>query len=436
MAVLRVGFASADITPSVGTPLGGYLARPQFEAQGVHDPLFAKAIAISDGSQLVLLYSLDLLGFTPARSAALSQAVATACSLEPEQIVLACTHTHSGPNTLPLRGIPDVDESYFEQLAQRMQEAGKEALAALRPATMQVALGRSHVGVNRRSPVGQSINLRENPQGVYDDALLVLRFLDICDDKLLGVVTCYGCHLTALGPKNMLISAEWAGLAMNSLQQQLGCLCLFLNGAFGNVNPRNRDETWSRTEEIAETFAQDCLATLAEAHEEESTPVSLERMVVQLPLAPLAPEDEIHRLRLEASSILSGPPVDEASRRVAEVRRQYADAVERRRIACEVEESRPVELVGLRLGKVAFVGMPGEVFAEYAIWLRGDSPFPYTMVLGNVGADLGYFPTETAFAEGGYEPMSYIYFCEQGYASAIESTLLSGARDILRRLLG
>ncbi|MHB0876878.1 MAG: neutral/alkaline non-lysosomal ceramidase N-terminal domain-containing protein [Anaerolineae bacterium] len=434
MTPFRIGFAASDITPPVGTPLGGYIGRPRFEAQGVHDPLFAKAVALSDSEQLLLVFSLDLLGFTVERSAQLTQAVADGCGLEPEQVLLACTHTHSGPNTLPLRGIPNPDESYYEFLSHKLRSAGRAALAAQRPARMEAAMGRSHVGANRRGRTGRSVELRENPDGVFDDALLAARFVEAQSGEPLGVITSYGCHLTALGPRNMLISAEWAGLAMADLQGRLGCPCVFLNGAFGNVNPRGRDETWSRTEAIASTFAADCLQTLSMAQPAAATPVRTARRTVWLPLTPLAPEDEIFRLRIEAGNVLDNPAMDEASRRVAEVRRQYADAVERRRVACEVEESRAAELVGVRVGDMALIGMPGEIFAEYGIWVRGDSKLPYTMVLGNVGAEMGYFPTETAFSEGGYEPSSHIYFCEQGYASEIEGSLLDGARTILADL--
>lgn len=434
MTQLRVGFAVSDITPPVGTPLGGYLGRPRFEAQGIHDPLFAKAVALSDARQLALVLSLDLLGFGVERSTQLAQAVADGCGIEPEQVVLACTHNHAGPSTLPLRGIPEVEESYFQLLAERMREAGKAALAARRPARMEAALGRSNIGANRRGRGVQGIELRENPDGVFDDALLVVRFTDAENGRSLGLVTAYGCHLTALGSSNMLVSAEWAGLAMAELAAELGCPCVFLNGAFGNVNPRGRDETWARAEAIARAFADDCRRTLGAAREVATVPLKMARRQVSLPLAPLAAENEIQRLRLEALGVLGTPSVDEVSRRVAEVRRQYADAVEKRRLACEIEEERLAELVGLRAGDLALIGMPGEVFAEYGLWIRGESPFPYTMVLGNVGAELGYLPTETAFSEGGYEPTSYIYFCEQGYAAEIESALLSGSRALLETL--
>ncbi|NPV06980.1 MAG: hypothetical protein HPY83_03320 [Anaerolineae bacterium] len=433
MAVLRAGFASSEITPSIGTPLGGYLGRPQFRAVGIHDPLFAKAVALEDGERRALVYSLDLLGLTQHRAERIAGAVARACGLAPDQVLMACTHTHSGPNTLPLRGIPDVEESYFDYLTAQMIVAGRAALRGLRPVTLLVGQGRSDVAANRRAGTGESINLRENPSGVYDDTLLTLRFLEADSERTLGVISIYGCHLTALGPGNMLVSAEWAGLAMGALEEELGCPCVFLNGAFGNTNPRGRDETWSRTEEIAETFRQDCLAALAGARPEPGLPVGTAPVVVHLPLAPLATEEEAAGIIREAEAALAAP-ADEVTRRVAEVRLSYARAVQACRAAGTAVEWRDARLMGLRVGPVAFIGMPGEVFAEYGLWLRRESPFRYTMVLGNVGYETGYLPTQQAFAEGGYEPNSFVYFSEQGYSGGIEGVLMEGAREVLSRL--
>jgi neutral ceramidase len=61
------------------------------------------------------------------------------------------------------------------------------------------------------------------------------------------------------------------------------------------------------------------------------------------------------------------------------------------------------ELQVLALGDMALVGMPGEVFFEYAQQVETASPFKQTMVLAYHNGCIGYVPTAAAFAEGGYE---------------------------------
>ena len=60
---LRVGFACRDITPAPGIDLSGFGFR--FGASlGSLEPLEVGALAVSDGDQTVLLFSLDLIGLT------------------------------------------------------------------------------------------------------------------------------------------------------------------------------------------------------------------------------------------------------------------------------------------------------------------------------------------------------------------------------------
>src|SRR5947207_2614570 len=64
---LRAGVARVDLTPplSMKAPLGGYGARMNRPADGVHDRIFAKALVVSDGSRKFVLVTADMLGFAP-----------------------------------------------------------------------------------------------------------------------------------------------------------------------------------------------------------------------------------------------------------------------------------------------------------------------------------------------------------------------------------
>jgi hypothetical protein len=54
--------------------------------------------------------------------------------------------------------------------------------------------------------------------------------------------------------------------------------------------------------------------------------------------------------------------------------------------------------------KVAIVGFPGEMFAEFGLQLREDSPFPITIVAELANGAYVYIPNRVAFKEGNYEP--------------------------------
>jgi hypothetical protein len=59
------------------------------------------------------------------------------------------------------------------------------------------------------------------------------------------------------------------------------------------------------------------------------------------------------------------------------------------------------------MGDIAFVGLPGEVFAEFGSMIKNASPFENTIVMGLTNDSRAYFPTKEAFTQGpaGFTPM-------------------------------
>jgi hypothetical protein len=78
------------------------------------------------------------------------------------------------------------------------------------------------------------------------------------------------------------------------------------------------------------------------------------------------------------------------------------------------------ELLAFRIGDLALVGLPGEMFVEFGLDIRQRSPFAVTAVVGLCGELAGYMPTKKAFAEGGYETWrSGISWTAQGTGEAM-----------------
>jgi hypothetical protein len=78
----------------------------------------------------------------------------------------------------------------------------------------------------------------------------------------------------------------------------------------------------------------------------------------------------------------------------------------------------------LRLGEVAIISSPGELFAELGHAIEITSPFHTTFVAGYTNDNLGYLCTEASTREGGYEPRNQI-------SLATEPLLLKASRKAL-----
>ena len=89
-----------------------------------------------------------------------------------------------------------------------------------------------------------------------------------------------------------------------------------------------------------------------------------------------------------------------------------------------------LELTGLQIGGVAFVGFPGEPFTDIGRQVKTAEGWKLILPCCIVNGYSGYFPTADAFREGGYEANT------SSYHSTVAETLVKGAKALLAELRG
>ena len=101
---MEIGYSQQIITPSLDRPvfLAGFAQNRR--AQSVHDDLYARALALREGSNTLVLCALDLIGFF--RLEVMDVAARVSKHVPGTHIIIASTHTHHGPDTIGLWG-PD-----------------------------------------------------------------------------------------------------------------------------------------------------------------------------------------------------------------------------------------------------------------------------------------------------------------------------------------
>ena len=98
------------------------------------------------------------------------------------------------------------------------------------------------------------------------------------------------------------------------------------------------------------------------------------------------------------------------------------------------KEFAEVEQTVIKIGDVAFVALPFEMFAEIGLRIRKHSPVPYTLSLSNANGTDGYFPAESDICRGGYEVKSSKQRRVQGYADNGDAYLVKETLNHLRSL--
>jgi neutral ceramidase len=417
---LTAGTAAVVITPPIGTPMDGYSARGDV-SQGVHDDLHARALVIDDGSAAFALVSCDLVGVDRRLVADVRERASEPTGIPPERILVAATHTHAGPAGLR----QEIDEALVEVTARHIAGAIVAAYRARRPAVLKV--GTSHV-----DSVSQN---RRDPHWPIDPALLVLLFDD--PDPLrtpIAAVINFGCHATVLYQTNLLLSADYPGTAVRTVEQVFpGLGGVFLNGACANVNPAWIEQEFREAERVGKVVGTAAARLIAElrplgpgqrAHnirwnEHPEKPVTAGELIpdvrlrvatrrTDLPVrAFMAPEEYERSLQdLEAQMQALGDSPDPAERRrlMEKVTRLRTERTVAERMAGQEGRMLHPEVMAISFAPdLSLLGLPGEFFVETVAEIRGRAGVRYLPVACYANHYIGYVVPPAAYDEGGYE---------------------------------
>lgn len=421
---MKAGVARVDITPPVGIPLTGFLNR-EGPSVGVHDPLYARALVLDDGERRVAVVVCDLLALDRRFVASARASIEETTGIPGENIMIATTHTHSGPATIVLRDCGDVDEAYLRVLRQRLVEVTRAALGSLREAQMGAGSGRVTVGVQNR----------RQPGGPIDPELSVLRVDD--DHGPMAIVLNYACHPVCLGYENRHISADYPGRAVQAIEGQTGALALFVTGAAGNVNPASEERSLAGAERLGSRLAAEALQILKDIPVASPHQVTVVRETLDLPLQapPSAAELEQmiadHRQWIRTAQGASHPLKAKWQRATLGWAEATLEALREGRVARAVQ----AEVQIISLGDIALVGVPGELFVELGLAIKRRLAPRRVFVCGYANDDIGYIPVREAYSQGGYEIEEAFKF--YGYPAALapeagERLVLAASRAMTR----
>lgn len=399
---LNAGAAKRKVTPPVWVPYltsSGNGTNAPFA--GVHDDLYARAVVYDNGRAAAAVLAVDSLGYDnailgPQRNFTreLRERVAAKTGLEPEAVMLAASHTHSAPETIgltPFREAPRAAD-WLERHLDDLVATVVEAWNARRP--VQLRCGKTRVadfaryrrivlksgGLNRHGPLPADADVAQ-PWKVDDELTVV--YAETVDGKPHSALVNFTAHpvVAMLLPD---VSADYPGAAMSNLETSLaGAVCLFTQGACGNVN----------SPVVSGTFDDVAAAgkRLSDAAFEE-----IDALKKQPPLEIDAIAVRSQVCRLDARTC---PTVDEARKQAQE---QPTPLNQRMLRLSQKLRDDPLdaEVLAMRVGPIAWVGLPGEPFVETGFALKDTGA---TFVVGYANGYLGYLPIRRAYGEGGYE---------------------------------
>jgi len=253
---LQAGWSKRPITPPVGTPMGGYSARPGGkESQGVRDDLYVRALALSDGVDEVVLVGSDMLIIPPNLSEAVRNRVAATTGLSAHQILFNASHTHCGPGAF-MPGLAsrlsggEFDPGLVEFLATQFSDAIVEASQQLEPAALASGSVDAEAYIRNRMRDGGTVD--------PELSFLVVRQ----EDGDTVYLSSFSAHPTIFGGNMMEFSAEYPGELMRHIEGATRHDAQYLGGAVGSMGPKTpeADDAAGRVVAMGQALAELILA--------------------------------------------------------------------------------------------------------------------------------------------------------------------------------
>jgi neutral ceramidase len=386
---LRAGFGVAPLPAEPGAPLGGYGGLWDRKAEGMHDPPEARAVIVELGAERLALATVDVV---IARGELRDEVSREIAALELDGLLLAATHTHSGPGGY-IEGLlatritsGSFDPEIRAGIVRAAADALRAAAADLRSATLRAGETEVELAVNRR-----------HADGARERALPMIEL--VREGAAPIVLFAYGAHATTRSAGSHEYSADYIGAARDWLEQR-GARAIFFAGPLGDQGPRpaqlrvpeNADPESAWGHEIGEALGSAVWNALP----------SLRANAPALALAERTLDVDPLELRRFCALWWLSPLVRGAAQRTL---------------------ARRAPLQAWTLGDARLLAIPAEPTSDLGSELRAaiatHAPGATAFVIAHANEWLGYALTETGYRRGGYE--SCLSFQGPGFGARLVS---------------
>ena len=376
-----VGVAKANITPIESVYLAGYNRMYSNRVSNeIHDSLYCRVTVLEVAEKRLVIISSDLIGMYEVYDF-FKEALMRKFSLKPEEILLSCIHTHSGPIlTFSEEHKNTSNYRYTQKFKEQLLNAVGEAIVNMRPCRIEVNQGYSPIGINRRvlklNPNewpydGGLIKMGRNPNGIVDNEVLVLKITGVAN-TLNCCLFNYACHARTQNHKSKVITGDFMGISEQVAEKNLtnNTIVSAFAGASGEIDPIyvlegiDKEFLWTpETELLGTLLGQEVVRTYRGATQKiQLSQVKTELLTIQLPVKNVGEYVSNDKLPKQALNITIAS-----------------------------------------LGEIAIIGLGCEPSVEIGLAIKKASPYKYNFIIAHCNGAAGYLMPKYLYKERGYE---------------------------------
>ena len=390
-AKLEANVASIEITPPLEMKytLGGYGERENQPAEGIHDPIWAKALVIKDKKKKYAIVTLDILGLPPNVKTDLLKRISGRGWSE-ENVMLLPSHSHGSLEMAALNsknnlGIPQIgifQPELLEFVLDKLEVLMKSADQNFQP-----------VEIGTQSKLLKNANHNRRGDSDVDRELTVTR-IDNTNGKPLAVLVNWTAHPTFIDGKDMLVSSEWPGYLQTDLQNLIGegVTVMYYNGAEGDQSPVLQSTGMDNYEKIqvyGNKIAKQAFQVYRQITPGANSIFSFNYQIIQLPAR-----------RVHPDFMKTGGA-------------EYGLTEEKVQYVLNVLAPPSAGIAAVRIGNLVIAGIPGEMAAGLGMKIKQSvesSGVEHVTIGGLANEWISYILTEKQYLNGaGYESSVSFY---------------------------
>jgi hypothetical protein len=368
--------------------LGGYGERMNKPAEGIHDPIMAKALSLKSGDEKYLIITMDILGLPSNFKTDLLTRIEKN-GWKAENLMLLPSHSHG---SLEMAAINSKNVFGVPQIGIFQPELLSFLLDKLEKLVSEADQNYHEVKIGTGSAKFDGLNRNRRGNAAVDNELTVTR-IDLKNGQPLAALVNWTAHPTFIGGDDMLVSAEWPGYLQTELEKSIGkgVTVMYYNGAEGDQSPvySGKGGAYDKIQGYGKLMAEKALSVYNSVQPKKVAELSYNYKVIDLP------QQVAHPDFMETGGA------------------EYGLNEESVKVIMDALGPKKVGMGSVRIGDFILVGIPGELVAELGIKVKQslkNDEIKHVAIGGLANEWISYILTEEEYVNGGgYESSVSFY---------------------------
>ncbi|MBO4410649.1 MAG: hypothetical protein J5794_00445 [Lachnospiraceae bacterium] len=411
------GYSRKDVTPEGPVALGGMGTSWLRYSNRVLDPLYVQCAALTDAAgETLLLCTFDNVKVRDEIYLAAQAYFEEKYGLDKAHFHINASHSESTPDTnADPQKSPEIP-AYNDLVVRQLIAAGEEALQDRVPASMEIGTACTwnlnfvkHAFLDTGVAIGDNHGRRTDGRILQhttraDNAMPAVKFLREGRPDLVFVNWRAHNQFTS-GFKKYDVSADYVGAFRDSAKEKFGCDLMFFQGCVGNVNPYSYIREEERTRDYKE-FGKFLTEHLYEIYD-HMTPIEAGKIRAKQIMVTARTnrefDDKLEGARIVADMYLRGEDREVCRNEALKYGLASVFQAEDMLRNAKMPDTFVYPVSLFTIGDVAFAANQFEIFDTLGEFVRDNSPYRLTFVLGLTDYRSSYMPSAYAYEYGCYE---------------------------------